>query len=96
MTKLVYNYRSHEVLLELPSRLFYGGELCVRSQRAVVDSLCHWSRLPTKGFPLIFHGVRVHLFFLLPICYSNYLDWNYVALSLKISLNMLLIYRAQR
>ncbi|XP_053341140.1 RNA helicase Mov10l1 isoform X2 [Clarias gariepinus] len=58
VTKLVYNYRSHEVLLELPSRLFYGGELCVRSQRAVVDSLCHWSRLPTKGFPLIFHGVR--------------------------------------
>ncbi|KAF4081456.1 hypothetical protein AMELA_G00161620 [Ameiurus melas] len=58
VTKLVYNYRSHEALLELPSRLFYGGELCVRSQRAVVDSLCHWSRLPTKGFPLIFHGVR--------------------------------------
>ncbi|XP_058263651.1 RNA helicase Mov10l1 [Hemibagrus wyckioides] len=58
VTKLVYNYRSHEVLLELPSRLFYGGELCVRSQRAIVDSLCHWSRLPTKGFPLIFHGVR--------------------------------------
>uniref|UniRef100_A0A8B9JWB1 RNA helicase n=1 Tax=Astyanax mexicanus TaxID=7994 RepID=A0A8B9JWB1_ASTMX len=58
VTKLVYNYRSHEVLLALPSRLFYGGELCVRSQRSVVDSLCHWSRLPTKGFPLIFHGVR--------------------------------------
>ncbi|TSK13400.1 RNA helicase Mov10l1 [Bagarius yarrelli] len=58
VTKLVYNYRSHEVLLELPSRLFYNGELCVRSQRSVVDSLCHWSRLPTKGFPLIFHGVR--------------------------------------
>ncbi|KAI4905646.1 hypothetical protein NFI96_011343, partial [Prochilodus magdalenae] len=58
VTKLVYNYRSHEVLLSLPSRLFYGGELCVRSERAVVDSLCHWSRLPTKGFPLMFHGVR--------------------------------------
>uniref|UniRef100_A0A3B4CIA1 RNA helicase n=1 Tax=Pygocentrus nattereri TaxID=42514 RepID=A0A3B4CIA1_PYGNA len=58
VTKLVYNYRSHEVLLSLPSRLFYGGELCVRSPRAVVDSLCHWSRLPTKGFPLMFHGVR--------------------------------------
>ncbi|KAJ7997868.1 hypothetical protein DPEC_G00216620 [Dallia pectoralis] len=58
VTKLVYNYRSHEALLALPSRLFYSGELCVRAQRAVVDSLCHWSRLPTKGFPLIFHGVR--------------------------------------
>ncbi|XP_065129006.1 RNA helicase Mov10l1 [Paramisgurnus dabryanus] len=58
VTKLVYNYRSHEALLELPSRLFYAGELCVRAQRTVVDSLCHWNRLPTKGFPLIFHGVR--------------------------------------
>lgn len=66
VTKLVYNYRSHEVLLELPSRLFYGGELCVRSQRAVVDCFCHWGSLPTKGFPLIFHGIRVHhLFFFL-------------------------------
>lgn len=75
VTKLVYNYRSHEALLELPSRLFYGGELCVRSQRAVVDSLCHWSHLPTKGFPLIFHGIRVHLSFL-PIWSSNYVDWH--------------------
>ncbi|KAK2901476.1 hypothetical protein Q8A67_009591 [Cirrhinus molitorella] len=58
VTKLVYNYRSHEALLDLPSRLFYSGELCVRSQRAVVDALCHWNRLPTKGFPFIFHGVR--------------------------------------
>ncbi|KAG9342270.1 hypothetical protein JZ751_016772, partial [Albula glossodonta] len=58
VTKLVYNYRSHESLLSLPSRLFYGGELCVRAQRAVVDSLSHWSHLPTKGFPLIFHGIR--------------------------------------
>ncbi|KAL1279707.1 hypothetical protein QQF64_014307 [Cirrhinus molitorella] len=57
VTKLVYNYRSHEALLDLPSRLFYSGELCVRSQRAVVDALCHWNRLPTKGFPFIFHGV---------------------------------------
>ena len=59
VTKLVYNYRSHEALLALPSRMFYEGELCVRSQRAVVDSLCHWTHLPTKGFPLLFHGVRV-------------------------------------
>lgn len=59
VTKLMYNYRSHEALLALPSKLFYKGELCVRAQRAVVDSLCHWSKLPTKGFPFIFHGVRV-------------------------------------
>ncbi|KAJ8377388.1 hypothetical protein AAFF_G00260480 [Aldrovandia affinis] len=59
VTKLLYNYRSHESLLALPSRLFYSGELCMRAPRAVVDSLCHWSRLPTKGFPLLFHGVRI-------------------------------------
>lgn len=59
VTKLVYNYRSHEALLVLPSKLFYRGELCVRAPRAVVDSLCQWKSLPKKGFPLIFHGVRV-------------------------------------
>ncbi|XP_030630697.1 RNA helicase Mov10l1 [Chanos chanos] len=58
VTKLVYNYRSHEALLALPSQLFYAGDLCVRAQRVVVDSFCHWNQLPTKGFPLIFHGVR--------------------------------------
>ncbi|KAL2093862.1 hypothetical protein ACEWY4_011174 [Coilia grayii] len=58
VTKLLYNYRSHEALLSLPSRLFYAGDLCMRAQRSVVDSLCHWGRLPTKGFPLIFHGLR--------------------------------------
>uniref|UniRef100_H2V0D6 RNA helicase n=1 Tax=Takifugu rubripes TaxID=31033 RepID=H2V0D6_TAKRU len=58
VTKLVYNYRSHEALLVLPSKLFYRGELCVRAPRAVVDSLCQWKSLPKKGFPLIFHGVR--------------------------------------
>lgn len=59
VTKLVYNYRSHEALLTLPSKLFYQGELCVRAPRAVVDSLCQWKTLPKKGFPLLFHGVRV-------------------------------------
>lgn len=59
MTKLVYNYRSHKALLTLPSKLFYQDELCVRAPRAVVDSLCQWKSLPKKGFPLIFHGVRV-------------------------------------
>uniref|UniRef100_A0A667WEJ1 RNA helicase n=2 Tax=Myripristis murdjan TaxID=586833 RepID=A0A667WEJ1_9TELE len=58
VTKLMYNYRSHEALLRLPSKLFYQGELCVRAPKAVVDSLCSWKHLPKKGFPLLFHGVR--------------------------------------
>ena len=51
MTKLVYNYRSHEALLALPSRLFYSGELRVRAPRDEVDSLCHWSRPAGQGLP---------------------------------------------
>ncbi|XP_062277505.1 RNA helicase Mov10l1 [Scomber scombrus] len=58
VTKLIYNYRSHEALLTLPSKLFYQGELCFKAPRAVVDSLCQWKNLPKRGFPLLFHGVR--------------------------------------
>lgn len=59
VTKLIYNYRSHEALLVLPSKLFYQGELCCKAPRAIADSLCQWKNLPKKGFPLLFHGVRV-------------------------------------
>ncbi|KAJ4938407.1 hypothetical protein JOQ06_003027 [Pogonophryne albipinna] len=58
VTKLIFNYRSHEALLTLPSKLFYKGELCFKAQRDVVDSLCQWKTLPKKEFPLLFHGVR--------------------------------------
>uniref|UniRef100_A0A8C4HGL1 RNA helicase n=1 Tax=Dicentrarchus labrax TaxID=13489 RepID=A0A8C4HGL1_DICLA len=58
VTKLIYNYRSHEALLTLPSKLFYQGELSFKAPRAVVDSLCQWKTLPKKGFPLLLHGVR--------------------------------------
>lgn len=59
MTKLVKNYRSHAALLALPSRLFYHKELEVCADPKVAASLLGWERLPRKGFPLIFHGVRV-------------------------------------
>ncbi|XP_068460110.1 RNA helicase Mov10l1 [Clinocottus analis] len=58
VTKLIYNYRSHEALLTLPSKLFYKGELCVKAPRAIVETLCKWKTLPKKDFPLLFHGVR--------------------------------------
>nr|XP_020480456.1 RNA helicase Mov10l1 isoform X3 [Monopterus albus] len=58
VTKLIYNYRSHEVLLTLPSRLFYQEELCFKAPRDIVNYLCEWTRLPKKGFPLLFHGIR--------------------------------------
>lgn len=53
------NYRSHSALLALPSRLFYHQELEVCADPRVVTSLLGWEKLPRKGFPLIFHGVRV-------------------------------------
>lgn len=53
------NYRSHAALLALPSKLFYHKELEVCADPKVVTSLLGWEKLPKKGFPLIFHGVRV-------------------------------------
>ncbi|XP_045410664.1 RNA helicase Mov10l1 [Lemur catta] len=58
VTKLVKNYRSHAALLALPSRLFYHRELEVCADPEVVTSLLGWEKLPKKGFPLVFHGVR--------------------------------------
>ncbi|KAM8752011.1 RNA helicase Mov10l1 isoform 2-T2 [Acanthopagrus schlegelii] len=58
VTKLIYNYRSHEALLTLPSKLFYQGELCFKASKDIVESLCQWKTLPKKGFPLLYHGVR--------------------------------------
>ncbi|XP_043944720.1 RNA helicase Mov10l1-like isoform X2 [Protopterus annectens] len=59
VTKLVKNYRSHSALLSLPSRLFYHKELLVCADERVASSLHNWEKLPKKGFPLIFHGLRV-------------------------------------
>ncbi|XP_025071153.1 RNA helicase Mov10l1 isoform X2 [Alligator sinensis] len=58
ITKLVKNYRSHSALLALPSKLFYYKELEVCADISVVTSLLGWERLPRKGFPLIFHGMK--------------------------------------
>ncbi|XP_077194395.1 RNA helicase Mov10l1 isoform X2 [Paroedura picta] len=59
VTKLVKNYRSHATLLAVPSKLFYHKELQVCADPSVVNSLLGWEKLPRKGFPLIFHGMRV-------------------------------------
>ncbi|NXQ91166.1 M10L1 helicase, partial [Nyctibius grandis] len=58
ITKLVKNYRSHSALLALPSKLFYHKDLEVCADTSVVTSLLNWGKLPRKGFPLIFHGIR--------------------------------------
>ncbi|XP_075713319.1 RNA helicase Mov10l1 isoform X2 [Rhinoderma darwinii] len=58
ITKLMKNYRSHAALLHLPSKLFYHKELEFCADPTVVNRLLRWDKLPKKGFPFIFHGVR--------------------------------------
>ncbi|NXG43608.1 M10L1 helicase, partial [Psilopogon haemacephalus] len=59
VTKLLWNYRSHEAILKIPNELFYDSELkaCERTELDVRNTYCTWEELPRKGFPIIFHGV---------------------------------------
>ncbi|XP_074610550.1 RNA helicase Mov10l1-like isoform X2 [Acropora palmata] len=58
VTKLVNNYRSHPAVLKLPSAVFYHDELVPCANECMRESLCHWEKLPKKGFPVVFHGVQ--------------------------------------
>ena len=57
MTKLVANYRSHPAILQLYSDTFYHSELTAMADHTLRECLEQWNELPTKGFPLLFHGV---------------------------------------
>lgn len=60
MTQLLNNYRAHEVLLTIPSAMFYGGSLVRSADRSQTDSMLAWEELPTKkAFPLVFYGIQV-------------------------------------
>jgi helicase MOV-10 len=48
IVKLVRNYRSHRQLLQLPSQLFYQGELQACASPDITDTLLHWDKLPNK------------------------------------------------
>ncbi|NWY72159.1 SDE3 helicase, partial [Erithacus rubecula] len=59
ITKLLWNYRSHEAILRIPNELFYDNELkvCRSNGPDIRNVYCTWEELPKKGFPIIFHGV---------------------------------------
>lgn len=58
VTTLLRNYRCHPEILDLPSKLFYRGEL-IACHEAVKSS--PWEDLlPNKEFPILFNGVQAY------------------------------------
>ncbi|KAF6019931.1 MOV10 [Bugula neritina] len=57
VTKLVRSFRSHPDILEVPNSCFYENELQACANRMQREKFCNWEGLPSKNFPLIFHGV---------------------------------------
>lgn len=51
------NFRSHRDILQFSNDTFYNSELQPCAGRILVHVLDAYEGLPTKGFPLIFHGV---------------------------------------
>ncbi|XP_067934400.1 putative helicase mov-10-B.1 [Watersipora subatra] len=58
VTKLVRSFRSHPDILEVPNACFYDNELIAQADKMQRERFCDWEGLPTKGFPLIFHGMN--------------------------------------
>ncbi|KAJ6305750.1 hypothetical protein OIU78_021144 [Salix suchowensis] len=56
--KLVRNYRCHAAILDLPSKLFYNGELlaCKEDNSSSISSTVDF--LPNKEFPVLFFGIQ--------------------------------------
>ena len=58
MTRLVRNYRSHPLLLQLPNTLFYDGALQSHADPMISECRLQWEGLPRPGVPLFWDGVE--------------------------------------
>ena len=57
-TKLIKNYRSHQDILCVSSKLFYDNELKPEAPDEIKNAMLDFEFLPNTQCPLIFHGVR--------------------------------------
>ncbi|XP_022719235.1 probable RNA helicase SDE3 [Durio zibethinus] len=58
ITKLVRNYRCHPAILDLPSRLFYKGELIACKEDNSFSITSKVDFFPNKEFPVLFFGIQ--------------------------------------
>ncbi|KAK9292346.1 hypothetical protein L1049_020312 [Liquidambar formosana] len=58
VTRLVRNYRSHPAILDLPSKLFYKGELLACKEDSSSSMNPCFDILPNKEFPVLFIGIQ--------------------------------------
>ncbi|KAJ4786836.1 P-loop containing nucleoside triphosphate hydrolases superfamily protein [Rhynchospora pubera] len=59
VTRLVRNYRCHPAILELPSKLFYEGQLLpCKETNSEMESVYNSVGLPNKAFPVLFVGIQ--------------------------------------
>ena len=59
ITKLVYSYRCHPRIMEIPNKMFYDNDLVCKASPAIANNLCEWRYLPNANdFPLIFHNIE--------------------------------------
>ncbi|KAJ6581930.1 P-loop containing nucleoside triphosphate hydrolase protein [Mycena capillaripes] len=57
IVKLLNNFRSHPDILQFSNQQFYNSELIACGNPDLTRSLENSDELPTKKFPLIFHGI---------------------------------------
>lgn len=58
VTKLVRNYRCHPAILDLPSRLFYKGQLIACKDDKSFSIISNLDFFPNKEFPVLFFGIQ--------------------------------------